>query len=215
MTGRAPFVFLVFWTLTLLVFPSNARAQQDDPVGPFVVDARVAFPNFSSSEAIATSYGVRSDQLPERTFGLDVGAHVYPLRGRRITLGVGATLMRASAKKEPAEGAAATDFTVESRISALTPQVSLNFGNTRGWSYVSAGYGLTKRTTGNAATTLPDGSNVATLSYGGGARWFLKAHMAFSFDLRFYRLPDTVADENGPASPGYTMFVGSAGLSFK
>jgi hypothetical protein len=143
------------------------------------------------------------------------------LRRRRLSLGLGASLMRGGSEKAPtpedvtATPTAATDPTVESRITALTPQVSLNFGSSRGWSYIGAGYGWTRRTTGDAAGTLPDGSNVITLSYGGGARWFIKTHVAFSFDLRFYRLPATVADADGPASPGYTMFVGSAGLSFK
>ena len=108
--------------------PSDARAQQDDPVGPFVVDAHVAFPSFSSADSIAASYELRADQLPERGLGFELGAHVYPLRGRRVTLGLGATLLRARGRQKPAEDAPATDPTVESRISALTPQVSLNFG---------------------------------------------------------------------------------------
>lgn len=217
MTVRGSRLSLLLVTLALGAFASDARAQQDDPVGPFVIDARVAFPSFSSAESIATSWGFRSDQLPERGLGFELGAHVYPLRGRRVSLGLGATLMRGSGTQKPLEDSetAATDPTVESRISALTPQVSLNFGSSRGWSYISAGYGWTRRTTGDADATLPDGSRVTTLSYGGGARWFIKTHVAFSFDLRFYRLPATVADADGPASPGYTMFVGSAGLSFK
>jgi hypothetical protein len=215
MIGRAPALSLALLTLVVVGLPSEARAQQDDPVGPFVIDARIAFPSFSSADSIATAYGFRADQLPERGMGFEVGAHVYPLRGRRITLGLGASLMRARGRQKPAEDAAATDPTVETRMSALTPQVSLNFGSSRGWSYISAGYGWTRRTTGDASSTLLDGSNVRTLSYGGGARWFIASHVAFNFDLRFYRLPATIADTNGPASPGYSMFVGSAGLSFK
>jgi hypothetical protein len=217
MAVRGSRLSLLLLTLTFAALATEARAQQDDPVGPFVLDARVALPSFSSAESIATAWGFRSDQLPERGMGFELGAHVYPLRGRRVSLGLGASLMRASAKQDPLEDSetAATDPTVESRISALTPQVSLNFGSSRGWSYISAGYGWTRRTTGDADATLPNGSNVTTVSYGGGARWFIKTHVAFSFDLRFYRLPATVADADGPASPGYTMFVGTAGLSFK
>jgi hypothetical protein len=217
MAVRGSRLSLLLLTLTFAAFAADARAQQDDPVGPFVIDARLALPSFSSAEGIATAWGFRSDQLPERGMGFELGAHVYPLRGRRVSLGVGASLLRASGKQDPLEDSetAATDPTVESRISALTPQVSLNFGSSRGWSYISAGYGWTRRTTGDADSTLPNGSNVTTLSYGGGARWFIKTHVAFSFDLRFFRLPATVADADGPASPGYTMFVGTAGLSFK
>ena len=62
---------------------------------------------------------------------------------------------------------------------------------------------------------MTQGAQLLTLSYGGGARWFVSSHVAFSFDLRFYRLPSQDADVDVPASPGYTMFVGTAGFSFK
>jgi hypothetical protein len=216
MTVRRTVTSLALLTLAIVALASEARAQQDDPVGPFVIDARISFPSLSSAESIATSYGFRSDQLPERALAFELGAHVYPVRGRRVSLGLGASLMRGRGRQEPLVDAAATDPTVETRISTLTPQVSLNFGTSRGWSYISAGYGWTRRSTADAdATTFPTGSNVKTLSYGGGARWFVSSHVAFSFDLRFYRLPETIADENGPASPGFSMFVGTAGLSFK
>ena len=208
----------------LALAPSVALAQQDDPVGPFVVDAHVALPSFSSDAGIAEGVGLRTDQLPERGMGFEVGAHVYPLRGRRVTLGLGASLIRARGRQAPteepeedeeAEPAAETEPTVETRFSTLMTQLSLNFGSTRGWSYVSGGYGWTRRATGIADTTFPDGTNLGTISYGGGARWFVSTHVAFSFDLRFYRLPTQVADGDVPNSPGYTMFIGTAGLSFK
>jgi len=199
--------------LAVLVCSSGAHAQ-DSPPGPFVLDARIALPSFSSAEAIATPLGFRSDQLPERGRGYEIGAHVYPLR-RRVTVGLGATLLRASGSQKPAEDAVATDPTIESRISAFTPQLSLNFGSSRGWSYISGGYGWTRRSTGDGAGTINEGTNLTTLSYGGGARWFVSAHVAFNFDLRFYRLPFQSADGVVPEQPGYTMFVGSAGVSFK
>jgi len=216
MPVRRPFPCLALLALTLLILaPSEARAQHDDPVGPFVIDAHVAFPSLSSSDSVAAAYGFRPDQLPERALGFQIGAHVYPWHMRRTALGLGATLLRGRGQQVPGEDATPTDPTVESRVSALTPQISLNFGTARGWSYISAGYGWTRRTTGDAATTIESGPSLATLSYGGGARWFLAAHVAFSFDLRFYRLPTQDADVNVPAVPGYTMFVGTAGISFK
>jgi hypothetical protein len=189
--------------------------QQQQPVGPFVIDAHVALPSFSSDDTLADPLGLRSDQLPERGRGWLLGAHVYPVRGRRVTLGLGASLMRAKGSLGPAVDALPTDPTVESRIAAFTPQVSLNFGSARGWSYISAGYGRTSRSTGRTDDEVADGTGLNTLSYGGGARWFLSTHVAFSFDLRFYRLPTQVADGSVPDQPGYTMFVGSAGVSFK
>ena len=199
----------------VLISAVAAGAQPDSPPGPFVVDARVALPSFSSGESLATPLGLRSDQLPERGMGFEVGAHLYPLRGRAITMGIGATLMRAGGSRAPGAEALPTDPTIESRISAFTPQVSLNFGSGRGWSYVSAGLGWTQRSTGDSTDEMVDGSNLFTISYGGGARWFLASHVAFSFDLRFYRLPHQSEDGSVPEQPGYTMFVGLAGLSFK
>jgi hypothetical protein len=217
-------VIVTLAAVALLVFtPSLARAQQDDPVGPFVIDAHVALPSFSSAEAIAAGLGLRSDQLPERGLGFEIGAHVYPLRGRRVTLGLGASLVRARGRQKPSEAEPGeevdptepTEPTIETQFSSIMPQVSLNFGSTRGWSYISGGYGWTRRVTGAADSTLPDGVNLGTVSYGGGARWFVSTHVAFSFDLRFYRLPAQTADTGVPASPGYTMFMGTAGISFK
>ena len=31
-------------------------------------------------------------------------------------------------------------------------------------------------------------ARLKTINYGGGARWFAKAHVAFSFDVRFYAI---------------------------
>jgi hypothetical protein len=203
------------FALAPLAFSSPAHAQQDSPPGPFIVDARVALPSFSSDEAIATPLGFRSDQLPERGLGFEIGAHFYPLRRRKITLGLGASILQATGSHAPGEDALPTDPTVESRISMLTPQLSLNFGTSRGWSYISGGYGWTRRSTGDQATTIEEGARLLTLSYGGGARWFVASHFAFNFDLRFYRLPFQDGDGVVPEQPGYTMFIGSAGVSFR
>jgi hypothetical protein len=71
----------------------------------------------------------------------------------------------------------------------LAPAVAFNFGSGHGWSYVSAGIGAfamvlrpeVDRTCGPLMRVLTD------LNYGGGARWFIKPHLAFSFDVRVYR----------------------------
>ena len=34
----------------------------------------------------------------------------------------------------------------------------------------------------------PDDEPLNTINYGGGARWFIKPHVAFSFDVRFYAI---------------------------
>jgi len=53
--------------------------------------------------------------------------------------------------------------------------------------------------------------------YGGGARWFMSQHVAFNFDMRFYRIPEQEADDAAdvPFQPKSRLFLISAGLSFK
>ena len=84
MAVRGSRLSLLLLTLACSALAADARAQQDDPVGPFVIDARLALPSFSSAESIATAWGFTSDQLPERGMGFELGAHVYTLRGRRV-----------------------------------------------------------------------------------------------------------------------------------
>ena len=54
-----------------------------------------------------------------------------------------------------------------------------------------------------------------TLNYGGGARWFLKEHLAFSVDLRFYAISPLAATDTQPSSPRMTVKVLSMGAAFK
>ena len=53
------------------------------------------------------------------------------------------------------------------------------------------------------------------INYGGGARWFAKEHIAFTFDLRFYRIDAQEADHGRPAYGGRRLMVFSAGISVK
>jgi hypothetical protein len=53
------------------------------------------------------------------------------------------------------------------------------------------------------------------LNYGGGARWFAKEHLAFTFDIRFYRLDAQDAAAGRPAYGARKITVLSAGISVK
>ena len=54
------------------------------------------------------------------------------------------------------------------------------------------------------------------IHYGGGARWFISQHVAFNFDMRFYRIPEQEAEGTTvPFQPKSRMFLITAGLSFK
>ena len=197
------------------------------PPGPFALDVRVAMPSFNTGSTLADPLDLRTDQLPSRGLGLLFGAHVYPLRGKRMSLGLGADIVRTSGSKapDPEDDTAATDPTIETKFSAFVPQVSLNFGTSRGWSYIGGGYAWTRRSTGDVDAEVAEGTRLMGLHYGGGARWFISPHVAFSFDLRFYRIPEQAAEGTTtttggtiaavPFQPKSRLFLMSAGLSFK
>lgn len=209
-------IFLLFGGLSC---PAPAAAQVVEPPGPFVIDARGAFSTVGRSEELALPRGLQASELPRRVLGFDVGAHVYPVRGR-VTLGLGASLVRLSGTQTPDAGDAAgsADAPVTSGTFTLTgiaPQLSLNFGSSRGWSYVGAGMGLSRLTVGRAEATLESSPQLLTLNMGGGARWFISEHAAFGFDLRFYRVGAKELSSDYIGNPTVSMFVVSAGLSFK
>jgi hypothetical protein len=220
MTQLRSLLIIASITALLTGFPPVAIAQErePDPIDKFALDARVAIPNFPDDAAIATALAVTTENLPGRGLGISAGAHVYPARLGRVTLGIGGELLltRASRTLEPATEGGPAGPTVDGRFSALSPQVSLNFGSRRGWSYLSAGIGWGNFTVerDTAPVQSPDG-RLRTLNYGGGARWFAKDHLAFTFDLRFHRFGAQEAIAGRPAYPAGRMMIFSAGISVK
>jgi hypothetical protein len=98
----------------------------------------------------------------------------------------------------------------------LSPQVSLNFGSRDGWSYLSAGLGLASFTTERKDAPVADAdSRTRALNYGGGARWFAREHLAFCFDLRFYKVNPQDAAPGRPGYGGRRIMTFSAGISIK
>ena len=198
--------------------PPAAPVTADRPPGAFAVDVRLAMPSFNTGSSLADPLGLRTDQLPGRGWGLDVGAHVYPVRKGHFALGIGAEIVRAAGSKapDPEDETAATDPTIETSFSALVPQVSLNFGTSRGWSYIGGGLAFMRRSTGDVDAELADWPRLTGIHYGGGARWFVSQHVAFTFDMRFYRIPEQEAEGTEvPFQPKSRMFLITAGLSFK
>ncbi|HET7217851.1 MAG TPA: hypothetical protein VFJ02_07375 [Vicinamibacterales bacterium] len=206
----------VVHTLSLSI--AFAQDEPREPISRFVADAHVAFPNFPDDASIATGLGITEENLPGRGLGLAFGVHVYPARMGKVTLGLGGQLLisRASNTLEPATEGGAAGPTVKGYFNALSPEVSLNFGSGEGWSYVSGGIGWSTLTIENAARPVTDADGwLQTINYGGGARWFAKPHLAFSFDLRFYKFGAQDAITGRPAYPGARMLILSAGLSVK
>ena len=54
-----------------------------------------------------------------------------------------------------------------------------------------------------------------TINYGGGARWFLNEHVAFSVDFRWYSVEELPAQTGLVAQPRTTLLVLSGGVALK
>ncbi len=205
-------------SVCLLVCPAGALAQPATLPGPFVLDARGAFSSVGRSEELAAPRGLTSGELPKTVLGLDVGAHFYPLR-RKVTVGLGASLLMVGGTQTPGppeEGAVDAPITPgEFRVRAIVPQVSLNFGSGRGWSYLGGGLGFSQMKAGRAESDLEYSPQLLTLNVGGGARWFVSEHIAFNIEGRYYRLAAKDLEAGYVGNPVVTMFVLAAGVSFK
>jgi hypothetical protein len=213
---RAAGVLLLGCALSLA---ANASAlAQDEPsrIGPFVIDVRGALPGFPGDPALAASRGLLPDELPGRLLGLDAGAHVYLFQWKAVTLGVGAQL---TALRGSAEAPSGTGLrTVSSRLVSFAPQLSFNFGTGNGWSYLSGGMGSTQWsiTPEGQGSSNADEERLRTFNYGGGARWFAKPHLAFTFDIRFHAIDaGTIYPGGRPGAPRTRLLVMSAGVSVR
>jgi len=213
--------------ILFLVLSTAAAARAQDPppkIGPFVVDLHATVPKYPSSPLLAASHDLVVAELPGRGLGLQVGGQVYFFRWRAVTFGFGGEYAASRGRKSPPDtqgSSTATDATAlretEETFSSKGTALSFNFGTGHGWSYISGGIGQSTWSVipvGRAA--LPsDEARLKTINYGGGARWFAKAHVAFSFDVRFYAINPGPASLDFPGSPRTTMLVIGAGISVK
>ena len=185
--------------LVLIALWQSSPALAQDPPPPIpwvVVDLHGSFPRFPSDNPdLAASRDLDSlAELPGAGLGAQFGLHLYPLHTRIVTVGIGGELAIGRARQTPVPGAAASGITplvaTEERLTSVSPQLSLNFGNGSGWSYLSAGLGATQWSLQPEGVVdyLANSDRLKTLNYGGGARWFIKPHLAFSFDIRFYAI---------------------------
>jgi hypothetical protein len=201
------------------IHPRSARGQDEPPpIGRFVLDVRGTAPKFPDDAQLAQSRGLSVDELPGRGLGLDAGAHLYLFKWRVITFGVGAQMTFARAKSSGVvEEGLEIARPVTAWFTSFTPQLSFNFGTGDGWSYVSGGIG------GSVWSTVPDGQpplpgdeeRLTTINYGGGARWFAKPHLAFTFDVRFHAIDPGTPQGGLPGSPRTTILIIGAGVSIK
>src|SRR5262245_39957460 len=214
---------LVWFAGVMLGLAAPALAQDQPPrVGPFVLDLHATVPQFPTEDVeLAASRSMRVAELPGNGLGIQASAHVYLLKLKAVTFGIGAEFAASRARKTPDASTPATTTPLrpsEERFSTFSPQLSLNFGNGHGWSYISGGIGVSNW------ALVPEGQegfagdseSLRTLNYGGGARWFAKKHLAFSFDVRFYMIdPGTPFVAGQPGSPRTTLMIIGAGISLK
>src|SRR6185295_11632487 len=195
-----------------------ARAQDPPPRIPwFAVDLHGSVPRFpSDDQELADSRGMTLAELPGRGLGVQVGVHLYPLRWRGVTFGIGGELAASRARKTPAQGVQNLR-SWEERYTSIAPQLSFNFGHGYGWSYLSGGLGRSTwaLVPAGQADSAQDSEKLKTINYGGGARWFIKSHVAFSFDVRLYAINPGLPLGKFPGSPRTTLMVIGAGVSIK
>jgi hypothetical protein len=195
--------------------PADAQ-EPPPPIPRFVVDLHGTVATFPSSDSnLAASRGLDLSELPGVGLGGDVAAHVYPFKYRAVTFGIGGRITRSRAHRtQPQES---TLRPVTERFTYVGPQLSFNFGTGAGWSYISAGIAASKWSVVPDGSTPqpPDEERLKTIDYGGGARWFAKPHLAFSFDLRFYAINPSSPTLALPAGPRTRLMVFGAGVSIK
>jgi len=201
-----------------LASPLAAQELSEQPITRYVADVRVALPKIPANDALAQPYGLAGNNLPGLGLGVDAGAHVYPIRWKSVTFGIGASgvIGRAHAGPTTQSDGTVVGKNVNARFSAFSPQLSFNFGSAAGWSYLSGGLGwarLELRTPDTPADTV--WPRRKTINYGGGGRWFIRDRMAVTFDVRFYAMNPVAATPTTYQSPRLRMLVISIGLSLR
>ncbi|MGD9902322.1 MAG: outer membrane beta-barrel protein [Vicinamibacterales bacterium] len=188
-----------------------AIAQLRDPVGGLAIDARALTVSLPATAGWTPTALDAGSIVPGRGWGGEAGAHIVFGPGRHRRLGLGASALWAQGRSTGSEGAAQ----VTTRLTAVAPHVSWNFGHRLGWSYLSGGAGLA-RVASEIDGGAPDPSGWGTVfHYGGGARWFVSQHVAVSLDLRFWALTPRGAIGDRPGGPANTRVAFGAGLSVR
>lgn len=220
---------------------SGAAAQDDEPIGRYIIDVRGSTVGLGRNEELARVRRLAPNQLPSRGIAVDLGGHFYFLRLGPVTFGLGASLLSTAAHQPPVDpivedptpggfpGFTQQDPTLEeeemeplieglpvtSRFTALSPQISFNFGHRNGWSYVGGGLGVSRLNVYPQQPTTPVQRRARTLNYGGGARWFLTPNVALSIDLRFFAISPLEQLGEQPGSPRQTLMAANIGVSVR
>lgn len=210
---RSP-AFIIVLSVALLVLARARPVFAQQPVqriGPFVLDVRGAMPKYGQNADLAVAHGLNAGDLPSRGFGVVVDGHYYFLKWHAITFGIGGQVLLSRGHN----GGSAAGPAVTTTFKAFSPQISFNFGTGRGWSYLSGGVGRSTLVIQAETAPAEQAQPLTTINYGGGARWFMTPHLAFTFDVRFYDIGQHPASAGRPGNPHLSMFVLSAGVALK
>lgn len=210
------------WLASLMVCAVSGRVAAQDPpptIGPLAVDLQATVPRFPADhKQLADSRGLAQAELPSTGLGIHGAVTFYVLTWKAVTFGVGADVTLARAHS-PAKLVTRTTMgrAVTERFTHVAPELSFNFGTGDGWSYLSGGIGpgVWAVVPDGTAATAPDTERLQTINYGGGARWFLNSHMAFSLDVRFYAINPGTPILGRPDGPRKTLVFMGGGISLK
>jgi hypothetical protein len=183
--------------IVLVGRPASLVAQSINPgpPGPFVFDIRGAASGLPSTPLVVPG---SQGAVPTRGFGGSVGGHVYAFDLGPARIGAGVDVMVA---RGTAPGTQVT-------LWSAAPQVSVNFGTSDGWSYLSAGVG-----TAHVGANPGLKARVRDINYGGGARWFLTPHWGIGFDVRIHQM--AAGADSGAEIPAATAVAFGVGVSVK
>ena len=222
-----PVLRIILGVAIACTFATPAAAQLPRPLPVAAFDIRGFYSKLGQDPVTATDLGLKPEDLPARGLGGVAALTFYPVRGKSMALGIGGEGLLARGHGDLADdedvsggtsqgGTSILSDPIDQRLRGLAVAVSLNFGHRDGWSYVSAGLGPMTFATYRGGTAPPESPLVSnTLNFGGGARWFMKRHVAFCFDVRFYQTRPEIKTTYYPRRQRTKLLIMSAGMSLK
>src|SRR6266850_2179261 len=96
-------LFVLSIAISMVLLVARPAVAQDPPprIGPFVVDLHATVPRFPQDPQLAASRGMDLSELPGSGLGLQIGVHVYPIRWRAVTFGVGGEFATGRSRQTP------------------------------------------------------------------------------------------------------------------
>jgi hypothetical protein len=216
LSARAILV-LVFAAAVTHVTATPAHAQRQAAFPLIVVDVRGVSASLGQDAQTAADLGIESTSLASRALGGAVGAQIHVLRRKTFAFGLGVEALYASANSQPVDDTGQPiGPPIDRRLQGVLGGISINFGSGRGWSYLSGGIGPVAF--GTYASPRPGGEPLPTeltQHFGGGARWFTRAHLAVGFDVRFYLTRPEVATAETAGRNRQRVVVIGIGVTFR